>query len=47
MTVSQAEFSRLWSQIEPVGRRASGGYRRFAWTFHRTLLHAKPEHAQQ
>jgi N-carbamoyl-L-amino-acid hydrolase len=32
MTVSQAEFDRLWSQIEPIGRGASGGYRRFAWT---------------
>jgi beta-ureidopropionase / N-carbamoyl-L-amino-acid hydrolase len=32
MTVSQAEFDRLWSQIEPVGLSASGGYRRLAWT---------------
>jgi beta-ureidopropionase / N-carbamoyl-L-amino-acid hydrolase len=32
VTVSQAEFSRLWSQVEPIGRSASGGYRRFAWT---------------
>jgi N-carbamoyl-L-amino-acid hydrolase len=32
MTVSQAEFDRLWSQVEPIGRSASGGYRRFAWT---------------
>ena len=32
MTVSQAEFDRLWSQVEPIGRSTSGGYRRFAWT---------------
>lgn len=32
MTVSQAGFDRLWGQLEPVGRAASGGYRRFAWT---------------
>lgn len=32
MTVTQAGFDRLWSQIEPIGRAASGGYRRFAWT---------------
>ena len=32
MTVSAAEFDRLWAQVEPVGRVASGGYRRFAWT---------------
>ncbi|MCL2732750.1 MAG: allantoate amidohydrolase [Actinomycetia bacterium] len=25
-------FDQLWSQLEPVGRAASGGYRRFAWT---------------
>jgi N-carbamoyl-L-amino-acid hydrolase len=31
-TVSPAEFNRLWSQLEPIGRAASGGYRRFAWT---------------
>ena len=31
-TVSQAEFDRLWNQVEPIGRAASGGYRRFAWT---------------
>jgi len=30
--VSQAEFDRLWGQLEPVGRASSGGYRRFAWT---------------
>lgn len=30
--VSQADFDRLWSQIQPIGRSASGGYRRFAWT---------------
>jgi beta-ureidopropionase / N-carbamoyl-L-amino-acid hydrolase len=32
VTVSQGEFDRLWSQVEPVGRASSGGYRRFAWT---------------
>lgn len=32
MTISQAEFDRLWSQVEPIGRSTSGGYRRFAWT---------------
>jgi beta-ureidopropionase / N-carbamoyl-L-amino-acid hydrolase len=32
MTVGQGEFDRLWGQIEPIGRVASGGYRRFAWT---------------
>lgn len=32
LTVSAAEFDRLWSQLEPIGRAASGGYRRFAWT---------------
>ncbi|HEX6453412.1 MAG TPA: allantoate amidohydrolase [Trebonia sp.] len=30
-SVSLAEFERLWNQIEPIGRGASGGYRRFAW----------------
>jgi beta-ureidopropionase / N-carbamoyl-L-amino-acid hydrolase len=30
--VSLAEFERPWSQISRVGRGASGGYRRFAWT---------------
>jgi N-carbamoyl-L-amino-acid hydrolase len=25
-------FDLLWSQLEPIGRAASGGYRRFAWT---------------
>ncbi|MBV9592932.1 MAG: allantoate amidohydrolase [Actinobacteria bacterium] len=25
-------FDRLWSDIEPIGRVSSGGYRRFAWT---------------
>lgn len=32
MTIAQADFDRLWNQIESVGRHASGGYRRFAWT---------------
>ena len=27
-----ASFDRLWSDLEPVGRLSSGGYRRFAWT---------------
>ncbi|GAB3265541.1 allantoate amidohydrolase [Kineosporia babensis] len=25
-------FSRRWTDLEPIGRAASGGYRRFAWT---------------
>jgi len=25
-------FARMWSDLEPVGRAAGGGYRRFAWT---------------
>jgi N-carbamoyl-L-amino-acid hydrolase len=25
-------FDALWSDLEPIGRAASGGYRRFAWT---------------
>jgi N-carbamoyl-L-amino-acid hydrolase len=25
-------FDALWSELEPIGRAASGGYRRFAWT---------------
>lgn len=25
-------FSSLWSDLEPIGRTATGGYRRFAWT---------------
>lgn len=32
MTISPADFDRLWGQLEPVGRAPSGGYRRFAWT---------------
>jgi N-carbamoyl-L-amino-acid hydrolase len=27
-----SSFERWWAEIEPVGRAASGGYRRFAWT---------------
>ncbi|WP_426564683.1 allantoate amidohydrolase [Angustibacter sp. McL0619] len=27
-----SSFERWWSEIEPVGRSAAGGYRRFAWT---------------
>jgi len=27
-----ATFDRLWSQLFPIGRTPSGGYRRFAWT---------------
>ena len=30
---AHATFDRLWADLEPIGRdRASGGYRRFAWT---------------
>ncbi len=25
-------FDRLWSELAPIGRAASGGYRRYAWT---------------
>ncbi|GAB6900398.1 allantoate amidohydrolase [Kineosporia succinea] len=25
-------FARRWAELDPVGRAASGGYRRFAWT---------------
>ena len=25
-------FERRWAELEPIGRAASGGYRRFAWT---------------
>jgi beta-ureidopropionase / N-carbamoyl-L-amino-acid hydrolase len=25
-------FTRRWEELEPIGRAASGGYRRFAWT---------------
>lgn len=33
MTASTAAtFDRWWRELEPVGRTASGGYRRFAWT---------------
>ena len=27
-----AGFERRWADLEPIGRAASGGYRRFAWT---------------
>lgn len=27
-----SSFERWWAELEPVGRTASGGYRRFAWT---------------
>lgn len=30
--VSYAGFDRMWADLQPVGRVASGGYRRFAWT---------------
>lgn len=31
--MSLAEFDRMWSDLEPIGRDArTGGYRRFAWT---------------
>ncbi|WP_211658236.1 allantoate amidohydrolase [Phytoactinopolyspora halophila] len=26
------EFDRMWAELAPIGRRADGGYRRFAWT---------------
>jgi beta-ureidopropionase / N-carbamoyl-L-amino-acid hydrolase len=29
---SIAAFDAMWSDLEPVGRTGSGGYRRFAWT---------------
>ena len=29
---SYAGFDRMWADLQPVGRVASGGYRRFAWT---------------
>ncbi|GAA1157876.1 allantoate amidohydrolase [Ornithinicoccus hortensis] len=29
---SSAAFDRMWTDLEPVGRAGSGGYRRFAWT---------------
>lgn len=29
---SYAGFDRMWADLEPIGRAASGGYRRFAWT---------------
>ncbi len=29
---SMAAFDSMWSDLEPVGRAAGGGYRRFAWT---------------
>jgi N-carbamoyl-L-amino-acid hydrolase len=28
----QASFDRMWDELSPVGRSATGGYRRFAWT---------------
>ena len=30
--MSLLSFDALWSDLEPIGRAASGGYRRFAWT---------------
>jgi N-carbamoyl-L-amino-acid hydrolase len=27
-----AAFERRWAELEPIGRAASGGYRRFAWS---------------
>jgi N-carbamoyl-L-amino-acid hydrolase len=30
--VSSAAFDSMWADLEPVGRVASGGYRRFAWS---------------
>lgn len=31
-SASHATFDSMWADLEPVGRVASGGYRRFAWT---------------
>lgn len=28
----QASFDRMWGELGPVGRAATGGYRRYAWT---------------
>ena len=30
--MSSAAFDSMWADLEPVGRVASGGYRRFAWS---------------
>ncbi|MEO8850616.1 MAG: M20/M25/M40 family metallo-hydrolase, partial [Allobranchiibius sp.] len=30
--MSYAGFDRMWADLELIGRSASGGYRRFAWT---------------
>ncbi|MBB2893289.1 N-carbamoyl-L-amino-acid hydrolase [Flexivirga oryzae] len=27
-----SDFDRMWSDLQPVGRATTGGYRRFAWT---------------
>lgn len=32
MSPPAASFDALWSELAPIGRVASGGYRRFAWT---------------
>jgi beta-ureidopropionase / N-carbamoyl-L-amino-acid hydrolase len=32
MSVPERSFESLWSELAPVGRVRSGGYRRFAWT---------------
>ena len=28
----RSAFRRLWSELEPIGRAETGGYRRYAWT---------------
>jgi beta-ureidopropionase / N-carbamoyl-L-amino-acid hydrolase len=33
-----SSFDRRWADLEPLGRAASGGYRRFAWTAEDILL---------
>ena len=33
-----AAFDALWSELEPIGRSSTGGYRRFAWTEHDATL---------
>ena len=34
----QADFRRLWGDLDPIGRTSAGGYRRFAWTAEDALL---------
>jgi N-carbamoyl-L-amino-acid hydrolase len=35
---ASTSFAAMWSALEPVGRAASGGYRRFAWTAEDAVL---------